>query len=140
MSNRTTNDKKGEGNTTRRERVKKHFRDNRRTYIASSISTVVTSAATVLFMRNRAAITATIATIIKDSKDVTVTTYQQTISVYGNKLGRPGIPVIDITTGKRYESESLAAKALGVSVSNLSNHLRGRMSNLNGHVFERLFD
>jgi hypothetical protein len=79
-----------------------------------------------------------IQTLIKGGRRNTTNVYQ-TVSMYGNVIGRPGNPVRDLTTGKEYTSESLAATAVGIPLSSLSKHLNGRQDHANGHRFERIF-
>jgi hypothetical protein len=65
---------------------------------------------------------------------------QQTISIYGNVIGRPGNEVVDLTKGKLFASQALAAKDAGASEYSMSRHLKGDYDNLNGRQFARVKD
>ena len=114
-------------------KIKEHLIENREIYISGAIGLVV-GAATTYFVLSRNQTGTTI-----DSKNIKVlsptTNLTQTISMYGNPLGRPGKPVFDTITGKRYESEKLAARAVGTSAVMMSRHLNGETDSVNGAVF-----
>jgi hypothetical protein len=79
-----------------------------------------------------------VAAIIQGNRMKNCNTYQ-TISMYGNVLGRPGTPVVDTTTWKRFESETLAAKSIGATPSAMSKHLNDDGGyTLKGHTFKRV--
>jgi hypothetical protein len=127
------------------EKLKKHFKENWKYYVTGAISV---------------AVSVTIVSVIHKKKSKTVepkinveenrgglgivdcdTNYGQIIQViskYGNKLGHPGNGVLDLTTGKRYESQKLAALDLGASAQQLSHHLRGLNEHVKGHQLVRV--
>ena len=126
------------------ERIKRHFRENKKIYIVSGATAVGTAIAVSLFWVK---IGKTEEQVIADTYNKIFTRFAglrndhnnityQTISIYGNKLGRPGVPVIDKTTGKRFESMTLAARSVGVDVSKLWKHLNGDLDHIQDHVFE----
>lgn len=130
------------------ERIKRNIRENRKTYIGSSIGFIVGAIGTAMFITLKYGMTekdmtekfvAEIVNRIKGNRNtITQRIKYQAISIYGNKIGRPGIPVIDMTTGKKFESETLAAEFAGVSVSMMSNHLNGKRDHINGGQFKRV--
>lgn len=133
---------------TRTEKIKKHFQDNWKTYaIAAGIFAAGMLTHRVAFtrkMKSQDEISKAYHTWIGShikalvSVDKSHVEYQA-ISPYGNKLGRPGIPIYEMTTRKRYESESLAANHLGVSQARISDMLAGRRKHVNGYVFEYVY-
>lgn len=127
-------------------RVRKHFRDNWKHYAIGTAGFTVGVVGTIAYMvkhgyavsdeENRRIQKAYFEGIINRiqvnrSKNISI----QTISIYGKKIGRPGIPVIDMTTGKRYESITLVAKAIGVDRAQIDKQLRGKIDQVNGHKF-----
>lgn len=77
------------------------------------------------------------------SKNLTIKYLNQTISNYGNKIGRPGNKVreIDPTTGRtihEFMSQTLAAIDAGVSNEGMRKHLDGVYPNVNERIFERI--
>jgi len=50
--------------------------------------------------------------------------------------GKTGIPIVNITTGQRFESTKEAAATLGVLSSTVTNHLRRRTKTLLGCKYE----
>ena len=122
---------------TRTQKIKKHLRDNRGTYVASAISAVIATAVTALYF------------MTKDS-DIVVETgdgdnqtnfiaeninYLQRVSNYGNTLGAPGKEVVDLDTAKVYRKVKYAALDAGVSTAMMSNHLHEKTDTVNGRRF-----
>lgn len=129
------------------DRIKRHIRENRKVYIGAGIGALVGAAGMAIFMTRKYGGTTTTADLVDstmsqlvaqqiDGTNNTQHIKYQTISIYGNKIGRPGIPVWDMTEGKRYESLSLAAEAIGAKVNNIRQQLHGRTDHVNGHVFQ----
>lgn len=128
------------------EKVKKHFKENKSKYIGGSVI-FVTGMIVGVFVFTRKPVTQEeyndgfmqyIQNRIKMRAKTAVNcnnTYQ-TISMYGHKIGRPGIPVIDKTTGKRFESMTLAAQSIGATASEIHKHLNGLTDYVRGHEFE----
>lgn len=54
--------------------------------------------------------------------------------------GNSGNVVQDTTTGAIYPSQEAAANALGVSRSQVSQHINGKIPDLRGHVLEKIVD
>lgn len=126
-----------------KDKIKKHFRDNREIYIGAGLNvlTGVVSGVVVGSIMNRGRTNVqmcdnelTQITVNGGKRNTNIT--QQTISIYGNKIGRPGKPVWDMTIGKRFESESLAAEYAGVSKSIMSSHLNGKTDSIMGHKYK----
>lgn len=67
------------------------------------------------------------------------TTVNQTqINVHIEALGDPGNIVQDLDTGTIYASQGQAARELGVNPARLSEHLKGKTDNVNGHRLTKL--
>lgn len=124
------------------EKVKNHFKENKKFYIGAATGFVVGAIFVTLKYRSTNAkmeaevmgsITQTPISVL--SRVTNNATLVQTISPYGNPLGRPGKAVVDITTGKRFESEKLAAISVDSTPSKISDHLHGREDHVNGHIF-----
>lgn len=126
------------------EKIKKHLKEHKETYIAASAALIVGAIGGAMFVQKRyGTIGSDVLTpqlVVNGGKHVNTTITQQTISIYGNKIGHPGNPVYDMTTGKRFESETLAAKFLDVNHQTMRRHLDGKIPDLNGHMFARVAD
>lgn len=122
---------------TRIEKIKKHILENRKTYVGIAVGVIGTAVIMKKFCDVKIIAndieTVGILNVIQADK---IDHLHQRISNYGKVIGRPGKPVWDMTTLKKYESEKLAAIAIGVSQSRMSNHLKGKTEHLNGHIFE----
>jgi hypothetical protein len=135
--------------TSKIEKIKQHIKDNKKTYITGTIC-FIAGAVVGVFAFTRRSVTpeeqyadfrAYIANRIKGHHNsMTNNNTFQTISQYGNPIGRPGTPVVDTTTWKRFESESLAARTLDVAPARISDHLAGRTNHVKGHTFKRVSD
>jgi hypothetical protein len=134
---------------TKIEKFKQHIKDNKKIYITGTIC-FITGAVVGVFALTRRSVTpeeqydafrAYIANRVKGHHNsVTNNNTFQTISQYGNVIGRPGNHVIDTTTWKEFNSQSLAAQSVGVSEHSMWKHLEGKHPNLNGHTFKRVCD
>ncbi len=127
---------------TKRERIKKHFRDNRKNYITG----IAAFAAGIVIAKvthkcKPFAIQSHIHALIAQNQvgKKIVNNTVQTISMYGNVIGRPGHPVVDTTTGHRFESIKLAAEAMGVEYNAFRNRLNDGLD-VHGHQFIRLIE
>ena len=61
-----------------------------------------------------------------------------TLEVTVECLGDPGNIIQDVTTGTIYASQNQAAKALGVYPARISEHLAGKLPNVQGHELVNL--
>jgi len=135
---------------TKIEKFKQHIKDNKKIYIGTTIGIVTGSIITALFIMRKYGMTdmemeehvliSIKQRLLANYKPTVHNNTYQTISQYGNPIGRPGTPVVDTTTWKRFESESLAARSVGASVTKVSDHLNGRREHVNGHTFKRVSD
>ena len=112
-------------------KIKEHFKRNKKEYITGGVCLVVGAAGAVLSLRNTALI---------NTKAVQVLTWKsnQTIEVHIEALGDPGNIIQDTATGDIWASQNQAAKALGVTASRVSSHLKGKQADVDGHVLTKL--
>lgn len=115
------------------EKIKTHFKDNKNTYIGTTVGVVVGAASVIFVTRNP-----TDVSVENKIQQILSWKPQATLEVYIEALGDPGNIVQDTTTGTIYASQGQAAKALGVTASDMSKHLNGIRAHLDGHVFEKL--
>lgn len=116
------------------EKVKHHLAENRRVYIASSVSVLAGFAAA-------AAIGLTRVDLIQiiDAFKLQInspTTNEITITLI--RRGHPGYIVKCLETGVTYASQNHAAAQNGISPGHLSKHLSGAIPHLKGLHFERV--
>lgn len=113
------------------EKIKKHFRENKKVYISGSVCLVVGLATGALAFRSNALVNA---------KPIQVLTWKskQTIEVFVEALGDPGNIIQDTTTGIIYASQGQVAKALDVDPSTVSRHLSGILPTVKGHTLINL--
>lgn len=129
------------------DKLKKHVKENKKFYIGTATGFVVGAISATAFILLRYGSTETedkalasidVKTLAVLSK-VNNNTFQ-TISQYGNIIGRPGKPVFNTITGKRFESETLAAESVGSTVSMMSRHLNEHKDHVNGQTFRFVTD
>ena len=118
-------------------KLKNHIVDYKEIYITCAITAVVTAGITTLavFKVKSNSVLSQKAVALWNST-INQTAVQITIDAPGNS----GNIIKDLTTGTIYPSQNAASKALGVNPTNLSMHLRGKNSDVAGHVFEKLID
>ena len=130
--------------TSKIKKLKKHVRENKEKYIYLTTGVVAGVIGTLVYCLK----TGKFSDVnINDGVSVQGETveigniiYQKTISRHGFDIGRPGMPVIDLTTGEGYMSCALVAKDLGASPSQVSDHLHGRRAHVNGHTLKLVGD
>jgi len=133
------------------DKVRKNIRENKAVYIGtiSGIAVGVIGTAVFLTMKRRGITEQQIVEMISpkvlnrmgDGNNNTMNNHNtfQTISKYGNVLGRPGEPIVDTVTGHRYESIKLGARSMGVSYDYFIRQLNAG-KDVNGHTFMRLIE
>lgn len=113
------------GITKVKDRVVRHFRENKRTYIGI----VASSAVTALTMTAKQIVVTDafkIAWKIESTNTVTTTLVRR---------GHPGMIVKCNETGELFPSVSRAAEAYGINRPNLTSHLHGRLPHVGGKTF-----
>lgn len=108
-----------------KDRVIRHFRENRRTYIGIVASGLVCGAAGAGMRGGRGNGSTDVQAINKIGDGVVLawkSIFTQTNNVY---YGDPGNHVMCVETGEGWNSQGAAARAKGIHPSYLSNHLRG---------------
>jgi hypothetical protein len=113
------------------ERVKSHFRENKKTYLACCGTAVVVVVGTLLATDGKVGVS---------NRQIQVLNYKskQTLEVFIEALGDPGNIVQDMLTGSVYASQGQAARELGVTPSMVSRHLSGKLPDVAGHKLVKL--
>lgn len=145
---------------SRIKRIKKHIKDNKKEYIIGIGGIAVgaagfaalfygTQEATLLQVNKaRKQYLSNVNDVIAIHKERTTylggkgntTNYiYQHISRFGNKIGPHGNPVVNTTTGDKYETITLAAKDTGYNYSTFLKHLNNGIE-INGDKFIRLIE
>ena len=117
------------------EKVKRHILENKEMYailVFAGITCVIMKGRTVGVPRVPNAIAIRPFTFFSNRTKNIVNVYVR------DGRGHPGYMVADMTTGIIYPSQYEAARALDVSASVVSGHLRGKLSDVSGHQLERL--
>jgi hypothetical protein len=114
-------------------RTKRHFRDNKKVYIAGGIGLAIGAAAAALLGKKSGP--ALQVASINHSPGATI---RQHLEVHIEALGDPGNIIQDLDTGTIYASQNQAAEALGVSRSRISSHVNGHIPDADGHRLAKL--
>ena len=109
------------------QKVKTHFRENKKVYIATAAGVVAGAVSVMIFGPSQIVLVDSLKLINWKSNHTSQTIVQL------QRRGTLSNFVKDLDTDAIYESQNLAAKALGVSPSCVSQHLRGIRPHLNGH-------
>lgn len=115
------------------EKIKTHFRENKKVYIACGVTAAATAIGTAFVLSDRGSVITKFYT-----KQIGVVNKNNNIEVYIEALGDPGNIVQDTVTGTVYASQGQAARGLGVTPARVSEHLSGKIDSINGHVLTRL--
>jgi hypothetical protein len=121
------------------EKVKTHFRENKKTYIACGGTAVV-------------AVVGTLVAVIAASDKGQVNTSQKignlnwnatqildnTVTYQMPARGHRGNVIVDNETKIPYPSQHFAAKELNLNPGNLARHLQGKLPHVKGHTFTKL--
>lgn len=120
------------------EKIKQHFRDNKKVYIAIGTTAVVTAAGAVLLVKyNNVKVTQ------KASQNALVnykpTIHQeQIVQVIIPPRGNSGNAIQCDQTHVIFPSQNFGAKDMGLNPSELSKHLNGLKDSVNGFTFTKL--
>lgn len=113
-------------------KIKTHFRENKRVYLACGGTGVATMIGTLVITR-RSEIGA--GNIMKNGVFYKPT---QTLDIHIEALGDPGNIIQDTTTGIVYASQNQAARELGLTPQRISEQLAGKVADVRGHTFAKL--
>lgn len=122
---------------TKVERFKKHFKENKKVYIAAITTAVVTAVVTaiaVMKYQNSKGPTVIVDSYNINYKSPHTSVTQVTIPPRGNS----GNAVQHDQTGAIYPSENFAAKQTGLNQGDISKQLRGLLPNVKGNTFTQL--
>lgn len=122
------------------DKIKKHFRDHKEAYITGGVCLVVGAAVTYLVMKGD--------DILASDETVTLVNnlqglfYKSPITNDITQLvvrrGHPGFVVQCNETKTIFASINQAAEEMGLSASNLSQHLNGKQTSVHGFTFTNL--
>lgn len=125
-------------NMAQREKIKQHFRDNKKVYISIGITAVVTAAGTVLLLKyNNVKVTQ------KASQNALVNYkpvihQEQYVTVELPARGHRGFAILNDDTCEVYGSIKKAAADIGCSQKTLRDHLKGLIDNIDGNTYTNL--
>jgi hypothetical protein len=113
------------------ENIKNHFKNNKVTYIACGVTAVVVAGVTYYVAGSSALVSV---------RPVQMLNWKSTqkVEIIVEALGDPGNIIQDLTTQTVYASQNQAARALGVLPARISEHLAGKIPNINGHELVKL--
>lgn len=113
-------------------KIRQHFRENKKVYVAATGGLVAGAVGIVVFQKK--------ADVVVSPKILQVLNYkpQAHLEVYIEALGDPGNIIQDLKTGTIYASQGRAAKELGLDPAALSKHLKGLTPHVKGHTFTKL--
>lgn len=116
------------------EKVKLHFKENKKIYISCGVTALVTAAGVILLTKGQGSSTAVKGHILSwkprgDIMPVTVNLIERST---------PSKPVRLVGTDLYFSSLSEASRKTGHHLSQLSQHINGKIPDLNGDVFELL--
>jgi len=120
---------------TKVEKIKNHFKENKKLYIGLGIGAVVGVAGTIIFKKN-------------DGNQAIVDSFKlvnwksphtsQLIQVAIPRRGNSGNAIQCDQTGTIFPSQNLAAKEMDLNAGNLSQQLNGKIPSVNGFTFTKL--
>ena len=124
------------------EKLKKHFRDNKKVYIAVGITAAVVGTGAYILYANHKASCGVAQQMVHDISaggDVQIAGRDVVNVVEGlAKRGHAGNVVRCIETGEIFASQNRAASLFGGDSITMSQHLNGVLENFKGFHFERL--
>jgi hypothetical protein len=122
------------------ERIKQHMKDHKEAYITGGVCVVVTAAVTYLIIKHD--------TVLETDESVALVNnikglfYKSPVTNDITQIvvrrGHPGFIVKCNETGTIFASISQAAKEMGISASNISQHLKGKYDHAGGFTFTNL--
>lgn len=122
-------------------RIKKHVNDHKKVYLIAGAVVTVGAAAGAGYILGTRTVPKEISTQVAPSQTAALCykpMLTQTVEVTVEALGDPGNIIQDLTTGTIYASQNQAAKALGVYPARISEHLAGKIPNVQGHMLQFL--
>jgi len=126
---------------TRIERIKEHFKRNKKEYICVAAGVVGTLL--IVIVKNKLGQIQSVTAIeTQVNSDVTYIKMEKNYLYLGGRtgnVGRPGQPVRDIDDKILYRSITDASKKTGFSESSISRNVNGKQEHVNGHHFIKVF-
>lgn len=124
-------------------KIKTHLKENKTTYISVVVTAVTVAGITMLIMRSielqriSRGISVTANRGISVVADRSVVTNNVSL-ISSRRQGAPSWVVRCIETNEIFTSQREAARAMGLSEAELSQHLNGMMKHVRGWTFERI--
>lgn len=125
-------------NMTQREKIKQHFRDNKKVYIGTAVGVLVGAASAVLILKyNNVKVT-------QQASQNALVNYKPTIhqeQIVMMELpprGHRGFAILNDKTGEVYGSLRNAAEKIGCSTTVLRDHLNGLHDDVFGNTYTNL--
>ncbi len=115
--------------------VRAHFEEHREAYIAGAACLLAGAVGATTVVARKPDILAANKIIALLAWKPTQILEQHVIQI---KRGRPGNPVRCVQTGSVFPSQGEAARSMGLSPGNLSQHLNGKYKHVGGYTFNRL--
>lgn len=112
------------------EKVKDHFRENRKVYFALGVGIGIGAITVILTKKYQPAIDAYKSIVVVGDKNVVITKLE--------RRGHPGYLVQCIETGEVFASQERASEVLGIDSGALSRHLNGARDSVKDLHFRRL--
>lgn len=116
---------------TKFQRAKKHFHENKKLYLACGTTAITTTIAVLIVTSNKEGFKISQSIGSMNWKPVQV---QKTYVL--PQVSNLAKPVLDTTTNTPYLSQRRAAKALGASESQVSQHLNRQLPDVKNHILE----
>lgn len=124
---------------TKIEKVKTHVKENKKLYIGIGIGVAVGVTVTVILAKTDVInITDSFKLELGTIKYKSPTTTNNIVVTELARRGHPGNMIMCNETGEVFASQNRAAELLGLSPSNLSQHLKGRQPSVSGFTFTNL--
>lgn len=112
--------------------VKAHLKRNKRTYVIAGAVVGVAAVGVGGYILGARTVPNHVDTLVAPRQMMNWKPVQ-TVEVVVEALGDPGNIIQDVTTGTIYASQRQAAKALGVYPTRITEHLAGKIPNVQGH-------
>ena len=128
---------------TTKDKLKKHFSDNKKLYFGIAIGAVVAGTGIYIWKTKSAPKLPTFgdgatAVTISDAAHVDTVINNSGSIINLIRRGHPGNVVEHIESGEQFASQARAAEVFGVSASRMSKHLRGLLDDIDGEHFRIL--
>lgn len=129
-------------------KVKKHLRENKKTYISVGVTAIVVAGITYIIMRHHSKTYSIRHELLEPAqhellelgqKNTIINSTLNNVSfISSNRKGPPSWVIRCLETNEIFTSQNEAARIMNLSISDISRHLNGLKDNVNGYHFERI--